>query len=168
MAVMEVVAYGEDPTTGLKGPAVPILVTSAAAPPSQASSVKITDGTTTVGINSNSFSGNSLEVSSGFVLGGVTINGASSNINGAAVDGGSARSNWTAFCFPTGTLTGNLSMELSDDGGNWVPSGTTVTGFPVAVNLGMFSTGRAARYARVNLTGSSGVGTITIRMMASG
>jgi len=163
---MEVIAYGKDPVTGLSSPTTPILVSSTNTP-STASNVKITDGTNTAGIISNALAGNSLEVASGFVLGGTTIAGASSNINGAAVDGGSARANWTAFCFPTGTLTGNLSMEFSDDGGNWVPSGTTVTGFTVATNLGMFSTGRAARYARVNLTGSSGTGTITIRMMAA-
>jgi hypothetical protein len=173
---------GVDPVTGRTGNQFPIpvalsgsgsgstVVANQGTPAATASAwpIKVTDGTNTAGIISNANAGNSIEVASGFVLGGVTINGASSNISGAGVDGGSARSNWTAFCFPTGTLTGNLSMELSDDGGNWVPSGTTVTGFTVATNLGMYSTGRAARYARVNLTGSSGTGTITIRMMAAG
>lgn len=166
MAVMEVVAYGEDPITTNRGPSIPILVSSAPNTPGTASSVKITDGVDTADIISNSLAGNSLQVASGFILGGVTIAGASTNIPGAAVDGGSARANWTAFAFPTGTLTGTLTMELSDDGGNWVPSGTTAT-IVAATNVGLFSTGRAARYARVNLTGAGGVGTVTVRMMAA-
>jgi hypothetical protein len=157
---------GVDPVTGRTGTQFPVPVNMVNTP-ATATNVKVTDGTNTAGIISNANAGNSLQVASGFVLGGVTIAGASSNINGAGVDGGSARSNWTAFCFPTGTLTGNLSMELSDDGGNWVPSGTTGS-LVAATNLGLFSTGRAARYARVNLTGSAGTGTITIRMMAAG
>ena len=166
MAVMEVVAYGEDPVTLNRGPLIPILVSTAPNTPSTASSVKITDGVDTADVVPNAFVGNALSVANGFVLGAVTINGASTNINGAAVDGGSARANWTAFCFPTGTLTGTVTMELSDDGGNWVPSGTSGT-IVAATNQGLFSTGRAARYARVNLTGAGGSGTITVRMMAA-
>ncbi len=158
---------GVDPVTGRTGNQYPIPVTSTNTP-ATATNVKITDGTVTTTIVQSTPAGNSLAVASGFVLSGTTISGASSNITGAAVDGGSARSNWTAFCFPTGALTGNLSMEFSDDGGNWVPSGTTITGFTAATNVGMYSSGRASRYARVNLTGSSGVGTITVRMMAAG
>lgn len=157
---------GVDPVTGRTGTQFPVPVNMVSTP-ATAGSVKITDGTNTAGIISNALAGNSLEVASGFVLGGVTIAGASSNINGAAVDGGSARSNWTGFAFPTGTLTGTLTLELSDDGGNWVPSGTTAS-LVAATNVGLFSTGRAARYARINLTGSAGTGTVTIRMMAAG
>lgn len=172
---------GVDPVTGRTGNQYPVpvalsgsgsgstVVANQGTPAATASAwpIKITDGTSTAGIISNANAGNSIEVASGFVLGGLTISGASSNINGAGVDGGSARSNWTAFCFPTGTLTGTLTMELSDDGGNWVPSGTTAS-IVAATNLGLYSTGRAARYARVNLTGSAGTGTVTVRMMAAG
>lgn len=166
MANGATVAYGMD-STGNSGPLIPILVQGAANPPAAAASVKITDGTNTVGVISNTQAGNSLEVASGFVLSAVTINGASSNINGGGVDGGSARSNWTAFVYPTGALTGTIGIDLSDDGGNWVPSGSTGN-FTAATNLGVFSTGRAARYARANLTGSAGVGTVTVRLAASG
>lgn len=157
---------GYDPATGNTGPLVPILVSSGSTTPATASYVRLTDGTISGTMVSNASAGNSIAVSSGFVLGAVTINGASTNINGGAVDGGSARANWTAFCFPTGTLTGTVTLELSDDGGNWVPSGTTGT-IVAATNQGLFSTGRAARYARVNLTGAGGSGTITVRMMAA-
>jgi hypothetical protein len=58
-------------------------------------------------------------------------------------------------------------MELSDDGGNWVPAGTSGA-FVAATNIGYYSSGRAARYARMNLTGSAGSGTVTVRMMAAG
>ncbi len=166
MAVMEVAVYGKDPVTGLSSPSIPVLVSSGASTPATASFVKVTDGTDTADVVANSFVGNALSVANGFVLGGTTINGASTNISGAAVDGGSARANWTAFCFPTGTLTGTVTLELSDDGGNWVPSGTTGT-IVAATTQGLFSTGRAARYARVNLTGAGGSGTITVRMMAA-
>jgi|SRR5690348_446549 len=157
---------GVDPTTGRTGAQFPIPVNTVNTP-ATAGSVKITDGTNTAGIISNALAGNSLEVASGFVLSGTTINGASSNVTGGAVDGGTARSNWTAFAFPTGTLTGTLTMEFSDDGGNFVPSGTTAS-IVAATNVGLFSTGRASRYARVNLTGSAGTGTVTVRMMAAG
>lgn len=157
---------GWDPVTGNTGQQYPVQ-TSMTNTPANAGSVKITDGTNTAGIISNTQAGNSLEVASGFILSGTTINGASANINGGGVDGGSARSNWTAFVFPTGALTGTISIDLSDDGGNWVPSGSTGN-FTAATNLGVFSTGRASRYARANLTGSAGVGTVTVRMMASG
>jgi len=166
MAVMEVAVYGKDPVTGLSSPSIPVLVSSGSGTPATAGYVRLTDGTVSGTMVSNASAGNSIAVSSGFVLGATTINGASTNINGAAVDGGSARANWTAFCFPTGTLTGTLTLELSDDGGNWVPSGTTGT-VVAATNQGLYSTGRAARYARVNLTGAGGSGTITVRMMAA-
>jgi hypothetical protein len=163
---MEVIAYGKDATTGVSSPTTPILVSSAPNTPGTASSVKITDGTVTAGIVQNSLTGNALAVAGGTVLSGTTIAGASTNISGAGVDAGSAKANWTAFCFPTGTLTGTVTLELSDDGGNWVPSGTTGT-IVAATNQGLFSTGRASRYARVNLSGAGGTGTITVRMMAA-
>ena len=144
---------------------VPLPVTSSATTPGTAEYVKITDGAATVSVSSNGFTGNALAVQSGFALSGTTLNSVSANTNGTAVDGGSAKSNWTGFAFPTGTLTGTLTLELSDDGGNWVPSGTTAT-IVAATNVGIFSTGRAARYARVNLTGVAGAGTVLVRMMA--
>lgn len=147
---------------------VPLPVTSGPNTPANASSVKITDGTITATMVSNTLAGNSLAVNSGLVLSGVTINGASANINGGAVDAGSAKSNWTAYAFPTGTLTGTLTMELSDDGGNWVPAPSVTTTITAATNVGLFSTGRASRYARVNLSGVAGAGTVTVRMTAAG
>lgn len=134
--------------------------------PATAGSVKITDGAAIVSVSSNGFTGNALAVQSGFALSGTTLNSVSANTPGTAVDGGSAKANWTGFAFPTGTLTGTLTLELSDDGGNWVPSGTTAT-IVAATNVGLFSTGRAARYARVNLTGVGGAGTVLVRMMAA-
>lgn len=134
--------------------------------PATASNVKITDGVSTVSVSSNGFTGNALSVQSGFVLPAVTLAGVSANTTGASVDGGSARSNWSGFAIPTGTLTGTLTLELSYDGGNWVPSGTTVT-IVAATPIGIFSTGRAARYARVSLSGAGGAGTITVNMMGA-
>lgn len=143
----------------------PIAVTSTNTP-ATASSVKITDGVSTVSVSSNGFTGNALSVQSGFVLPAVTLAGVSANATGTAVDGGSARSNWSGFAVPTGTLTGTLTLELSYDGGNWVPSGSTVA-VVAATNVGLFSTGRAARYARISLSGVGGAGTVTVNMMGA-
>jgi hypothetical protein len=144
----------------------PIAVTTTPNPPASAASVKITDGTSVVSVSSNGFTGNALSVQSGFVLPGPTLSGVSSDTTGATVDGGSARANWSGFAVPTGTLTGTLTLELSYDGGNWVPSGTTVS-LVAATNVGIFSSGRAARYARVSLSGSAGSGTVTVNMMGA-
>jgi hypothetical protein len=143
----------------------PIAVTSTNTP-ATASNVKITDGTSVVSVSSNAFTGNALDVQSGFVLPGVTLASASANTTGASIDGGAARSNWAGFAVPTGTLTGTLTLELSYDGGNWVPSGTTAS-IVAATNVGIFSTGRAARYARVSLSGVAGAGTVTVNMMGA-
>ncbi len=165
MAEMRVIVEGGyDATTGLV--TNPLPVTSAPNTAGTATFVKITDGTSVATLSSNGFTGNAISVQNGFVLSGTTLDSVAGNASGTAVDGGSARANWTAFAFPTGTLTGTLTLELSDDGGNWVPSGTTHT-LVAATNAGMFSTGRAARYARVNLTGASGAGTVLVRMMAA-
>lgn len=130
--------------------------------------IKITDGTNAAALIANASTGNAVSVSSGFITSSVTLNAVATSTNGTSVDAGSAKSNWTAFVLPTGTLTGNLSLEFSDDGTNWIPSGTTITGLTAATNVGMFSTGRASRYARVNLTGASGTGTLTVKMVAAG
>lgn len=166
MAEQRVIIEGSyNPATGVTSPSIP--VTSSASTPGTAEFVKITDGTVTATLSSNGFTGNAVSVQTGFVLSGTTLNSVSANTTGTAVDGGSARSNWTGFAFPTGTLTGTLTLELSDDGGNFVPSGTTAT-IVAATNIGVFSTGRAARYARINLTGVGGAGTVLVRMMAAG
>lgn len=145
----------------------PLPVTIGTNTPATAPAVKITDGTSIATLSSNGFTGNAVSVQTGFVLSGTTLNGVSGNASGTAVDGGSARSNWTAFAFPTGTLTGTLTLELSDDGGNWVTSTSSGT-IVAATNLGIFSSGRAARYGRVNLTAAAGTGTVLVRMMAAG
>jgi hypothetical protein len=146
-------------------PLAPIAVSSTNTP-ATASSVKITDGTNTVSMSSSGSVGTALAVSSGFVFGGVTLAGVAVDTTGTAVDAGSARSNWTGFAIPTGTLTGTLTLELSFDGGNWIPSGSTVS-VVAATNIGIFSTGKPARYARVSLSGSAGTGTVTVDMMGA-
>ena len=165
MAENRVIVEGSYSTaTGVFSSSIPVTPTNTAA---TAEFVKITDGVSTATLSSNGLTGNAVSVQSGFVLSGVTLNSVSANTTGTAVDGGSARSNWTAFAFPTGTLTGTLTLELSDDGGNFVPSTSTAT-IVAATNVGVFSTGRAARYARVNLTAQAGAGTVLVRLMAAG
>lgn len=166
MAEQRVIIEGSyNPATGTTSPSIP--TTAAANTPATATFVKITDGVSTATLSSNGLTGNAVSVQSGFVLSGVTLNSVGVNTTGTAVDGGSARSNWSAFAFPTGTLTGTLTLELSDDGGNFVPSTASAT-IVAATNVGVFSTGRSARYARVNLSGVAGAGTVLVRMMAAG
>lgn len=164
MAEMRVIVEGGyNATTGAVINPLPVTPTNTAA---TAEFVKITDGTSTATIVSNAYIGNAIAVESGFILGAITINGASGNINGAAVDAGAAKSNWAAYAVGTGTLTGTLTMQLSYDGGNWFDASTTAS-LTAAGSVPLYSTGRVARYARVNLTAAAGVGTVTVNMMGA-
>lgn len=116
---------------------------------------------------SSASTGAAMVVGTGFVLQARTLNSVSGNSTGATVDAGSARSNWTVAAFGTGTLTGTITIELSLDGGNWVSSAATVS-LTAAGSVAAFSTGKAARYARANLTSAAGTGTVTAYMMAAG
>ena len=83
------------------------------------------------------------------------------------MDSGSARSNWSFVAVGTSTLTGTLTLELSVDNVAWVSS-TVTASLTAAGTVGGFSTGRAARYARVSLTAAAGSGSVTVKMMAAG
>jgi hypothetical protein len=109
-----------------------------------------------------------LTVGNGFVTAVVTLNAVTTNATGTTVDAGIAQSNWSAVAVATGTPTaGVLTLQLSLDGVNWVSSGAT-NSIPAAGTYGMFSTGSAARYGRVTLTGLAGSVVLTVNMMAAG
>lgn len=160
MAEMRVIVEGTYSSTGA---VTPLPGTSASSP----SFVEITDGTNNVTVSASASVGNALAVSTGSVFSGTTLNAAAGNTTGTAVDSGSARSNWTMVAVGTGTLAGTLTIELSVDNVAWVSSTSTVA-LTAAGTVGAFSTGRPARYARASLSGATGTGTVTAKMMAAG
>lgn len=161
MAEMRVLVEGT--YNGTTGATVPFPGTSNSSP----SFVRVTDGVNNVTVSASASVGNALAVSTGSVFSGVTLNAATGNTTGTAVDSGSARSNWSMVAVGTATLAGTLTLELSLDNVTWVSSTATAT-LTAAGTVGAFSTGRPARYARVSLSGATGAGTVTVNMMAAG
>lgn len=127
---------------------------------------KITDGSNVVTISSSGVVGNAMAVSTGSVFSGPTLSAVTGNSTGVAVDAGSARASWSAVGVGTATLTGTLTLELSLDNVSWVSSTATVA-LTAAGTVGVFSTGRAARYARVSLSAAAGAGSVTVNMMGA-
>lgn len=129
--------------------------------------VQITDGTDTAEVVGASSSPATLSVSTGFINAAVTLNNVTANATGTVIDGGTAHSNWCAIAEAGGVPTaGTLTLELSLDANAWVSSSVTAS-VTAAGNYLLASTGRAARYARVNLTGLTGTIALTVRMMAA-
>lgn len=130
---------------------------------------KITDGTNTAGVvPAGAGNGPELSVSDGFINSVTTLNAVTANSTGTTVDAGAAQSNWCAVAVATGSPTaGTLTLELSVDGTNFTSS-TATASITAAGNYLVASTGRAARYARVSLTGLTGTITLTVKMMAAG
>lgn len=159
---------GFDPTTGLVVHPLPVS-TSTGGTPGTASFVQITDGTDNASINPGTNGmPSTLEVSIGSLNSAPTLNAVTANATGATIDAGSAHSNWTGVAEATGSPTaGTLTLELSLDANVWVSS-TVTASVTAAGNFLLASTGRAARYARVNLTGLTGTITLTVQMMAAG
>lgn len=157
-----------NPATGVVE--YPVLVaTSTGGTAPTATFVQITDGTDSASINpATNGMPSTLEVSTGTLNAAVTLNAVTANATGTTVDAGSAHSNWTAIAEAAGSPTaGTLTLELSLDATAWVSS-TVTASVTAAGNYLLSSTGRAARYARVNLTGLTGTITLTVRMMAAG
>lgn len=111
---------------------------------------------------------NSLAVSNGFGAATATLSAVTANATGATVDAGSASSDWSAVAVAGGSPTaGILTLELSHDGTSWVSS-TVTASVTAAGNYLLASTGRAARFARVSLSGLTGTINLTVTMMAAG
>jgi hypothetical protein len=130
--------------------------------------VQITDGTNSVGVAPAS-GGNpsALVTTDGFINPATTLNAVTANTTGTSIDAGSAQSNWLGIAVATGSPTaGTLTLELSVDGTTFVSS-TVTASVTAAGNFLLASTGRAARYARVSLTGLAGSITLTVKMMGA-
>ena len=174
MAEMQVVIQGGlDPTTGNVVNPLPVSgsISGGTVTANQGTSntipngwyMKITDGTRVALVDTN---GAQL-VSQGSITAStpaaITANGST-----ASVDFGSAKSNWTAVCAATGSPTaGTITLELSVDGITFVSS-TVTASVTAAGNFLLASTGRAARYARVTLSGLTGTISLSCSFMAAG
>ncbi len=108
-----------------------------------------------------------LNVSNGQTTAWTTLNAVTTNATGVALDCQSSHQVCTLVAVGTGTLAGTLTLEMSLDNTTWVSSGATL-----ALTAGLTgtasTTGKAARYFRVSLSGSSGTGTVTVKIMANG
>lgn len=165
MAEMRVTIDGTfNPATGLITPGVTTVPGNST--PGTADFTKLTDGSNVVTISSSGVVGNALATSTGSVFSGATLAAVTGNSTGTTVDAGSARSNWSAVAVGTATLTGTLTLELSLDNVSFVSSTATVA-LTAAATVGVFSTGRPARYARVSFSASAGAGSVTVNMMAA-
>jgi len=93
-----------------------------------------------------------------------TLNAVTTNATGAVADFGTAKTNISVIAQSTGTLAGNLSFKISHNNTLFVEAAL----IPIAaagVATAVIPSG--ARYARVDLTGSSGAGTITATLMGA-
>lgn len=106
-------------------------------------------------------------VNNGQVTAFTTLSAAAGNTTGTTMDCGASHQVVTYVCVGTGTLAGTLTLELSLDGTTWVSSGSTIS-LTAGLTSTASTTGKAARYWRVSLSGSSGTGTVTVKIMANG
>lgn len=167
MAEMRVIVEGGyNATTGNVVNPLPVSLSGS---PSASGFVQITDGSNTAGVSSSTAGfPPALFVDPGAKSAVTTLTAVTANTTGTTVDGGGAYSNWTAIAVATGSPTaGTLTLELSVDNVTWVSS-TATASITAAGNFGIFSTGRAARYARCSLTGLAGTINLTVKMIASG
>lgn len=96
-----------------------------------------------------------------------TLNAATTNATGTALDCTASHQVCTFVAVGTGTLAGTLTLEGSLDNTTWVSTGTTLA-LTAALTGTASSTGKAFRYYRVSLSGASGTGTVTVKLMANG
>lgn len=93
-----------------------------------------------------------------------SLNAATTNATGLAMDGNCGQQICCVVAVGTGTLAGTLTLEMSLDNLTWVSSGTTVA-LTAAATVTATKTGGAARYWRVSLSGATGTGTVTAKLM---
>lgn len=93
-----------------------------------------------------------------------TLNAVTGNATGAVADFGAAKTNISVIAQGTGTLAGNLSFKISHNNTLFVEAAS----IPIAaagVVTAVIPAG--SRYARVDLVGASGTGTITATLMGA-
>lgn len=108
--------------------------------------------------------GSGLVVTSGTLVATTSLNAVTAAAVGSVVDAGAAHSTWTVQSASTGTLTGTVHLEVSLDNVTFsdVASGAVPAGGAFQSTFTI-----AARYARAELTTTTGTGTITSKIMAA-
>lgn len=97
---------------------------------------------------------------------GTTLNAVTGNATGTTVDFGGGCSICTTVAVGTSTLAGTLTIEGSLDNTTFVSTGTTVA-LTAGATVTATSTGKAFRYYRVSLSGASGAGSCTAKVLAA-
>jgi len=128
--------------------------------------VSIQVGTSDIGVVGVDGHPLSLPVDLGQQVAFVTLNAATTNATGVTMDAGSSHNTLTAIAVGTGTLAGTLTIEGSMDNTTFVSTGATVA-LTAAATVTATSTLKALRYYRVSLSGASGAGTVTCKIMAN-
>lgn len=129
--------------------------------------VSVQVGTTDLGTVDAFGNPQAIPVNSGQATAFTTLNAVTTNATGATMDCVTSHNTATAVCVGTATLAGTLTIEASLDNVTWVSTGTTVA-LTAAATVTATSTLKAFRYYRVSLSGASGAGTATCKMMANG
>lgn len=97
---------------------------------------------------------------------GTTLSAVTGAATGVSFDAGKPCQLATVVCVGTGTLAGTLTIEGSLDGTTWVSSGTTVA-LTAAATVTATATNRTFRFWRCSLSGISGTGTATAKILAA-
>lgn len=128
--------------------------------------VSIQVGTTDLGTVDANGHPQGVPVNLGQVTAFTTLAAVTGNATGVAMDAGSTHNTVTAVCVGTATLAGTLTIEGSLDNTTWVTTGATVA-LTAAATVTATSTLKAFRYYRVSLSGVSGAGSATCKIMAN-
>lgn len=116
-------------------------------------------GTVTANAGTGTFN-----VTSGSITSTTTLNAVTGNSTGVVADFGSAKGTISIIAQGTATLAGTLSVKISHNNTLFVEAaGVPITAAGVATAV----IPAGARYARVDLTGSTGAGTITCTIMGA-
>jgi hypothetical protein len=122
-------------------------------------------GTVTANAGTGTFTvAGTVTAQTGSVTSTTTLNAVTGNATGTVADFGSAKTNISVIAQGTGTLAGALSFKISHNNTLFVEAASipiTAAGVVTAVIPA------GARYARVDLTGATGTGTITATLMGA-
>lgn len=122
-------------------------------------------GTVTANAGTGTFTvAGTVTANTGSITSTTTLNAVAGNATGTAADFGSAKTNISVIAQGTATLAGNLSFKISHNNTLFVEAAS----IPIAaagVVTAVIPAG--ARYARVDLTGATGAGTITATLMGA-
>lgn len=128
--------------------------------------VSIQVGSTDIGTVDASGHPQGIPVDLGQAVAFTTLSAVTGNATGVVMDAGTTHNTVTAVCVGTSTLAGTLTIEGSLDNTTWVSTGTTVP-LTAAATVTATSTLKAFRYYRVSLSGASGAGAATCKIMAN-